>query len=524
MGTYLNPGNEGFERILNKKYIDKTGVIELLNNTINTPDMLTCVSRPRRFGKSYTAQVLCAYYDKTCDSDHLFRNLKIQDLSSYREHLNKYDVIYLDMANILEKTNSSGFIDFIKENISNEIIETYPEVVKGTSIDSTLINAAGTIGNKFIMIIDEWDIPIREAPDIEKDYLKFLRMLFKGSGTTARIFSAVYMTGILPVKKDGSQSALSDFKEYTMLKPGIFAEYTGFTEKEVIELCRKQEIDFNEMKRWYDGYVLKGAGDIYNPNSVMEAIRNKEFDSYWVQTSAIDSLMKYIGLDYMGLSKTIAELIGGTSVDVDPLGFSNDLVTFRNKDDVLTLLIHLGYLAYDSESKTAYIPNEEIRREFEKAVRVSEHEETMRRVAESDKLIEDTVHMDAEAVARQIEKVHTEETSPLFYNNEQALRSVVKLAYFAYRDYYLEFQEIPSGTGIADVVYFPKKKTDLPALLIELKWDKTAVGAIQQIKDKNYPDIIKDYGGEILLVGINYDKAAPPGERHYTCVIERVGK
>ena len=149
-------------------------------------------------------------------------------------------------------------------------------------------------------------------------------------------------------------------------------------------------------------------------------------------------------------------------------------------------------------------------------------DETIRRIRESEQLIYDTVHQNADAVASQIEKIHAEETAVLFYNDEQALRSVIKLAYFSYKDYYLKFEELPAGEGYADMVYLPKKDSMLPALVIEMKWNKSAKGAIAQIKDRRYPDAIKEYGGEVLLVGINYDKNAPAGKRRHECVIEKM--
>ena len=126
-------------------------------------------------------------------------------------------------------------------------------------------------------------------------------------------------------------------------------------------ICLKHGVDFQIMKQWYDGYHFKEVGSVYNPNSVMQAVENGDFDSYWTETSAATGLMEYISKDYKGLTKTIAELIGGVDVKVNTSGFANDLVTFKSRDDVLTLLIHLGYLAYDSEKKTVHIPNEEIR-------------------------------------------------------------------------------------------------------------------------------------------------------------------
>lgn len=520
MGNYLNPGNSGFREIRNGTYIDKSGLIQLMNTRINTTEKLICISRPRRFGKSFAAKMLCAYYDKTCDSSQLFDDLEIAKTDSYEIYRNQYDVIYLDMTNIIGKTESKNMLEFIQNGVTEELLRSYPALRKGNAFDETLLNAVELTGNKFVAIIDEWDAPIREMPEIQKEYLHFLRMLFKESGTTNKIFAAAYMTGILPIKKDGSQSAISDFEEFTMVKPRKFGEYVGFTEAEVIKLCKEYKVDFAKMKQWYDGYSYASAKSIYNPNSVMKALRNGDFDSYWTQSSAADGLMEYISLDYDGLSKTIAELIGGIDVEVNTNGFSNDLVTFHDRDDVLTLLIHLGYLAYKEDTESVYIPNEEIKREFTKTIRAVKHTETIRRVRESDQLIYDTIHGNAEAVAAQIEKIHREETALLFYNNEQALRSVIKLAYFSYKDYYLKFEELPGGNGYADIVYFPKKNSTLPALVIEIKWKKTAEGAIEQIKERKYPDILHEFGGEILLVGINYEKNAPAGKRKHTCVIE----
>lgn len=522
MGAYLNPGNLAFTRIRNDIYVDKTGLIALINDTIDTPRALTCISRPRRFGKSYVAKMLCAYYDKTCDSAELFCDLEIAQDIHYLDYMNQYDVIYLDMTTVMGELGSRDLISGIKKKITEELLQVYPQLrVDDTFFTATLLSAVELAGNKFIAIIDEWDAPIREMPERQEEYLHFLRTLFKSSGTTDKIFAAAYMTGILPIKKDGSQSAISDFQEYSMVFPGKFAEYVGFTETEVQTLCAEYELDFGQMKQWYDGYTLKRVGSVYNPNSVIQAIRNESFRSYWTQTSAVENLMEYISLDFDGLSKTIAELIGGIEILVDTNGFSNDLVTFHDKDDVLTLLIHLGYLAYDEETEFVHIPNEEIKREFSKAIRVVKRTDTIRRVRESDQIIYDTIHGNAEAVAAQIEKIHSEETALLFYNNEQALRSVIKLAYFSYKDYYIKFEELPAGDGYADIVYLPKKHSNLPALVIELKWKQSAEGAIDQIRNRKYPEVLKEFGGEILLVGINYEKNVSDGQKRHTCVIEK---
>ncbi len=519
MGIYLNPGNSGFSEILRSKYVDKTGLIGLINSTINTKQKLTCVSRPRRFGKSYAAQMLCAYYDKTCDSEELFKGRKIAEDAAFYEHLNKYDVIYLDMTYLKEFSDDYNNITaYLSQKITEELVLEYPSLVISNELPATMINSVRLNNNRFIAIIDEWDAPIRENPAIEKKYLEFLRTLFKSSGTTAKIFAAAYMTGILPIKKNKSQSALSDFGEYTMLKPRKFSEYVGFTENEVKSLCGEYNIDFQSMKNWYDGYSFKAAGSVYNPNSVMKAAEYEEFDSYWKKTSASEALMTYINMDFEGMQEVISRLIAGEEVEVYTDYFENDFKTFKSLDDVLTLLIHLGYLAYNDEERTVRIPNQEIRTEFEGILRgTGVNDKWMNLINRSKKLLEDTVAGNEEAVVKAIEEIRDTEYAPGFYNDEQALRYIIKFAYIAAVDQYIKVEELPSGRGIADVVYLPKKRSAYPAMVVELKWNKTAEGAIAQIKNRNYPAVLEDFGGEILLVGISYNSKT----KEHSCIIER---
>lgn len=525
MGEFVNPGNDAFSVVSAGEYVDKTGLISLLNKRIGTNRNLVCVSRPRRFGKSYAAQMLSAYYDRSCDSSSLFGNMAVAEDSLFRKHLNCYDVIYVDISAVKPYSdNYRDLIPFLSEKLTEELTELYPGIKSNSTLPSVLVQAVTASETKIVMIIDEWDAPIRELRDdnrAQREYLEFLRSLFKNSSVTERVFAAVYMTGILPIKKEKSQSALSNFKEFTMVRPGEFAEYAGFTEQEVKTLCEKHRIDFASMKRWYDGYEAFGAGSIYNPNSVICAIEDRDFDSYWTETSSAEDLMEFITEDYSGLNRTIADLIGGNDVTVDVRGFSNDLTTFKGKNDVLTLLVHLGYLAYNREKKTVHIPNEEIRLEFNKSVREVDHEETKKRLRESEQLFLDTIRMNSPAVAAQIEKVHLEEFDPLHYNREDSLRCAIKLAYYTYRDHYLKFEELPSGAGCADIVYLPKQGVNCPVLLVELKWNRSAECAIAQIHDRNYPAVLAPYKGNILLVGVNYSKDAPPGQRHHECLIEK---
>ena len=528
MGIYINPGNAAFAEINDSDYVDKTGMIELINQSIGTNNKLTCISRPRRFGKSYAAKMLTAYYDCSCDSHELFEGKTISRKEDYEKHLNNYNVIYLDITSFLSNAKASGVSyrevpALITKGVLDELIRMDETLPGNLGLENCLIRYAEKQGQrKFIFIIDEWDALIREAAkdkEAQMRYLNLLRGWFKNANFTPRAVAAAYMTGILPIKKDGSQSAISDFNEYTMVKPRFFGEYAGFTEAEVKSICREKSVSFDIMKQWYDGYHFKDVGSVYNPNSVMKAVRFGDFDSYWTETSAAEGLMEYIGKDYNGLTKTFAELIGGVEIPLDTIGFANDLTTFRGKDDVLTLLVHLGYLAYDSEKQTVCIPNEEIRREFQRSVREVRHEETRKRLEESELLFKNTLLMNESAVAAQIEKVHNEESAPLHYNREDSLRSVIKLAYYTYRDHYLQFEELPAGTGYADVVYIPKPDSDWPALVVELKWNQSADGAIDQILKKQYPSALEGLNRPILLVGIAYSKDS--GDKKHTCRIIR---
>ena len=534
MGIYVNPGNIAFQRINNSEYVDKTQLIDLINARIDTNNNLVCISRPRRFGKSFAAQTLSAYYDSSCDSHVLFDDKKIAECKSYTEHLNQYNVICFDVTSFISVARRterplSVVPNMITDALQKELVESYPYLKTDMSLTECILRCVeGTKeeqGRKFIFIIDEWDAVIREAKDepaIQKQYLDLLREWFKNIAFTPKAVAAAYMTGILPIKKDGSQSAISDFEEFTMIKPAEFGGYVGFTQEEVRTICENKNADFELMKLWYDGYSFKGAGSVYNPNSVMKAAKYGDFDSYWTETSAAEGLMEYISHDYNGLTKTIAELIAGIDVKVSVTGFANDLTTFRGKDDVLTLMIHLGYLAYDSVNKTVRIPNEEIKLEFQKAVKEVKHTETLERLKTSEQLFLDTIEGNEDAVAEQIEKIHMEETSPIHYNKEDSLRSVIKLAYYTYRDNYVQWEELPAGAGYADVAYIPKYDSGYPILVIELKWNKNAETAIEQIKNRHYPDSFKGLGREIILVGITYDKDAPVGNRKHICKIEKV--
>ena len=407
-----------------------------------------------------------------------------------------------------------------------ELRKYYSEVIPSDpcSLPEALSFICNATKNKFVVIIDEWDVLIRDMAansKIQDEYISFLRGLFKGTEPTKYIQLA-YLTGILPIKKEKTQSALNNFDEFTMLSAGRLSPYIGFTEAEVKELSERYQVEFDKVKAWYDGYVLRNC-QVYNPKAVVSVMLDGEFKSYWSETASYEAIVPLINMDYDGLKTAIIEMLSGVEVKVDTSTFGNDISNIQSKDDVLTYMIHLGYLGYDQTKKMAFVPNEEIRQELTRAVESKRWNEMFLFQQESERLLDATLDLDEEVVASQIGKIHDEYVSVIQYHNENSLSSVLAIAYLSSMQYYFKpVRELPTGRGFADFVFIPKPeyKNDYPALVIELKWNQNAQTALQQIKEKNYPESILNYMGNILLVGINYDKVS----KEHTCRIETYGK
>ena len=520
MGIYLNPGNDMFQETVNGEiYVDKTELIACTNQYIRTPQKFICISRPRRFGKSMAAYMLAAYYGKNCDSSELFAPYKIAKTEDYRKHLNQYNVIMLNIQDFLSVSGSvDDMLDYLQDELIDELKEFYSD--KLSEKDRVLSMALNKIYSRtkegFIFIIDEWDCTLRDnrySVDDQKKYLDFIRNLLKDKAYVA----LAYMTGILPIKKYGTHSALNMFDEYSMTRPFEYAQFIGFTETEVKELCEKYQVDFDTMKSWYDGYVFPEAGHIYNPKSVVDSIRRKCFASYWTQTETYEALKIYIDLNYDGLKDAIVQMLAGEKITIDYETFQNDMTTFQSRDDVLTLLVHLGYLAYDSVGQQVSIPNSEIRAEFVRAIKNCKWKEVINALEQSDRLLTATWNRDEKTVAEILDIVHSENTSILTYNDENSLSCVISIAYYSAMKEYTKIREFPTGKGFADIVYLPKAHSGKPAMIVELKCGVSAEGAIAQMKDKKYVESLKEYQGNLLLVGINYDR----GSKKHTCVIEK---
>ena len=523
MGVYLNPGNDNFAMVCRSEiYVDKTELIQHTNQMISTQQRFICISRPRRFGKSMAAYMLVAYYGKDCDSSELFAPYKIVGDKDYEKHLNRYNVIMLNIQDFLSiKPTVDGMIAFLQKRVIAELRRTYPGVIEEDEcfLSLALEDLYSETKEGFIFIIDEWDCILRDKrydADDQKKYLDFIRNLLKDKAYVA----LAYMTGILPIKKYGTHSALNMFDEYSMTNPEDYAEFIGFTENEVKDLCEKYRIDFDTMKSWYDGYTFPQVPHIYNPKSVVDSIRRKNFASYWTQTETYEALKIYIDLNYDGLKDAIVNMLAGEWITIDYETFQNDMTTFQSRDDVLTLLVHLGYLAYHHDNQKVSIPNTEIRGEFVRAIKSCKWKEVIDALEQSDRLLSATWQKDSETVAEILDVVHSENTSILTYNDENSLSCVISLAYYNAMKEYMKVREFPTGKGFADIVYLPKKHSDKPAMIVELKYDKSAEGAIAQIKEKKYVESLKEYHGNLLLVGINYDKES----KKHTCVIETYEK
>ncbi len=521
---YVNVDNHLFKRVRNSEYVDKSELIALTNKVIDTEDQYICVTRPRRFGKSVTVKMLNAYYSKGCDSKALFSDLKIASSPDFESHLNQHDVIYLDMTEFADnKDNGNKYLENLNTNVVSELKDTYRDFFDKDKSYS-LPEAIRCLKKRFIFIIDEWDFVFREYPNnstLQENYIDLLRALFKGAGE--RFVNLAYITGILPIARYNTQSALNNFSEYTMLNPGPFSQYYGFTENEVKTLCEKYKLDFETTKFWYDGYKV-GEYELYNPNSIIELINHGTYKSYWSATAAYDIVKEAINLNFECLKDDIIKLCSGTSIRIyDIESFNTAEKNFPNKDSIYVYLVHLGYLGYNDEDSTIYVPNEETRRELLHSVRDNHWPQYEGALKLSEQVVLATENKYTETVANLLAKVHEDKVPVLEYNSESALRYVVLMAYLAAeKDYLAPLNEFPTGKGFADIVYLPKKvsKKGKPALIIELKKDASAKVALEQIKERDYVSRVKEYTDNILLIGINYDSKS----KQHSCIIEKYQK
>ncbi|MBQ9242573.1 MAG: AAA family ATPase [Proteobacteria bacterium] len=522
MGRFLNPGNGGFQRIIDAEvYVDKTGILGVLNKWINKDTRYVCVSRARRFGKTVAARTIRAYYDNSCDSHDLFAPYAIAQDPSYEIYINKYDVIGLDVQSFFQVgQDPKTFIARLSAEVLAEVCSKWSDIegLKEKTLADALIKVHEKTGARFVFVIDEWDAVFRFCPNdeaLQKDWIHFLRDLFKQEDMDA-VIALAYMTGILPVKKYKTQSSLNQFEEYTMLRPLMLEPFVGFLPTEVDALCEMFGMNRAEAAEWYDGYMFAHEHHVYNPCSLARAMKNREYGSYWTQTDSFESLLDYINADLDGIYDDVMCLIGGGRVNIDTVSYDNSFTVPKCKDDCFTLLTHIGYLAYDAEASQVFIPNEEVRMAFRAALKQCAWPDAIKPYQRSRKFIQSILSEDNTTVARMVEETHQNMTSVLMYNNENALSCVISVLCFFAENQYKVIREFPTGKGFADIVLLPKKRIPGPAMVIELKFKQEVKAAIDQIHEKHYPDSLKNFYGELILVGISYNK-----KKAHECVIER---
>lgn len=555
MGKYLNPGRAAFEEAVRSDvFVDKTCMIRYLNSVVGTLQQYVSVTRPRRFGKTMAISMMCAYYGCGADSRRLFEKSCLAQTAPvtvgaeelvWDAYLGSFDVVRVVMTDFFKRdTKPRDAIRKLQQLVSRDIIRCYPdaEFFDPNDLTQTMEDAFYHTGRRFVVLVDEWDALFRVRKtdrDGQEAYLDFMRDWLKDK----EFLALAYITGILPIKKYGQHSALNMFDEYSMMSPKNLAKYTGFTSEEVRRVCSQKGLRYEAMRDWYDGYRLSNRPseellaapdeadgeachvyDIYAPLSVVSAARYRRLENYWNKTETYEALAEYIRMDFDGLKEAVALLMDGGRLRVDTSTYQNDMATFHGRDDVLSLLIHLGYLGYDDEAGEVFVPNREIMDEFASSTKSAEWSGAFAAFELSKELLRATLSCDEERVAELLEKAH-DRAGNKTYHDEAALSYAVQLAYYAAQKDYTTVLELDSGKGYADVAYLPAPgRLDLPALVVELKYNKDAHAALDQIRRKRYPQRLEHYQNNMLLVGINYDRDVPstdPSFKHHTCTIQK---
>ena len=513
---YLNTkaSYETFKMVLSDEiYVDKTLMIAVLTKYINVEKRFFCVTKPGRFGKSINANMLAAFYSKGVDSHDLFSDKKVAVQKDCMMHLNKHNVIYISLNEMPRHCDSyRSYIDAIEDCLINDLLEAYPKLASKRYPSLSKMLAA--TDDRFIFIFDEWDSIFYKSfmtADDKESYLRFLEGLLKGQPYV----ELAYMTGVLPIAKYSSGSALNMFDEYSFLADDLFDRYFGFTQTEVLELCQRyNQPSFEEIKYWYDGYFTTDGEALFNPRSVNSAFTRKKCRNYWTETGPMKEIEDCIKNNVEAVREDIVRLVSGDFIEIKLDGYSACDQRLETRNEILSAMVVYGFLSYHDQMLR--IPNHELMEKFERALSIKGMGKVKEIVDRSEEMLAATLACDCEKVAVILEYIHDSEIPFINYNDENSLSCVITLAYLAARDYYTVIREEKSGKGYCDYLFIPNRKSRA-AIILELKYEKSAEEALKQIKNKNYVQRVEDYP-EILLVGINYSKT---GDKHHTCVIEK---
>jgi len=575
---------QNFKELYRDKYfVDKTNIIKKFNEIINTPVKNVCITKPRRFGKTSIASMLVAYYSKKKKEEFkkIFDNLNVsknectniskkndtnasvQDKdnnisekdeidskkgkSEYEENMGKYHTIYIDFSKYHENFNFlSNYLSILEDGIIYELKKYIEDDSILNEIEHSIelfnmennklarfLDCLFTLTEeKFVFVIDEWDyIFSHEKYTVKErnDFLIYLQNLLKGKAYVA----LTYMTGILPIAKRSPGSSLNFFFEYSMIKDDIYCEYFGFTEKEVDALCKiNGKLELEEMKKWYNGYSVKDE-NIFNPYSIINALRNNCTGYYWTVTGPFNEIKKNINFNIYGIKDEFLKLIthGKIKIKLDGYGAENKQEQIENekteqnpeinqnesmRNEMYSLMVVYGFLTYYKDE--IRIPNEELFEKFKKIINdESDFEIYKKLMNDSKKMLEATLTSNTKEVCQILQKVHEEKSTINSYYNHITLEFIVKFAYFDAQNKYDIKQEETKGKDYVDFIFIPKSNNEnKTAIILELKVGKSAKEAITQIYKKKYRTGLKEQGYNILIVGINCTKT----EKEYDCIIE----
>lgn len=498
MGNYLNSAEAltAFAEVYKSPYfVDKSEIISEIIPRIGTTEKYICITRPRRFGKSVIANMMGAFFSEGCDSEEIFRNLKISDSSFYKEHINKHPVITISFNRLPRRCSSYGqYISRIEQNLIEDLAEIYPHIRIDT--EEAVWDALRRVHQtepeaRFIFILDEWDFIFHRhfVTDEDKiEYIDFLSNLLKDQPYV----ELAYMTGILPIAKYSSGSELNMFLEYTMASEEMFGDTFGFTESEVDQLFDKfltnqknPKITRSDLKIWYDGYSAKSGNHVYNPRSIVAALTNNNLGNYWTSSGPYDEIYYYINHNTDAVRDSLALMVSGIPVRANVREYAATAMNLTDRDEIFSAMTVYGFLSY--EKGHVRIPNRELMERFDDMLQKQPSLGYVHQLArESEKMLQATLNEDIATMKSLLEFAHNTEAPLLSYNNEAELTALVNLIYLAARDSYRIEREDKAGVGYVDFIFYPEIDRSADCIILELKVDHTADEALQQIRDRQY--------------------------------------
>ena len=524
MGIYLN-GTTAYtlykSETVKPYFIDKTSLLAQLFPLVNEGNNYICITRPRRFGKTVTANMIAAFFSKAKNANDIFEKRTISENPDCKKYQNKYSVIHISFNDLPKRCSSyEEYIERIENRLIKDIRLEYPniEISEDEAVWDILNEIyAYDINARFIFVFDEWDFIFHQEFVSEQDkreYLLFLRNLLKDRPYVL----LAYITGILPIAKYSSGSELNMFMEYTMISEEKFSDSFGFTDSEVDELYKRYKKNTEQIKvsreglrAWYNGYHTFRGESVYNPRSVVFALMNNNLASYWTSSGPYDEIYYYIERNIDDVRNDLALMVSGEAVPAKIQEYAATSMNLTTRDEIFSAMVVYGFLNY--ENGKVSIPNKELMDKFSAMLRKESSLGYVYRLAhESERMLYATLHGDIKTMNEILEYVHDTEVPLLSYNHETELSAIVNLIYLAARDQYRVEREEKAGVGYVDFIFYPYDKT-ADCLILEVKVDYTPEEAIQQIIDKKYAMRFsgklgeeKMYTGRILAVGIGYDK------------------